>query len=360
MRFPHALLTVSLAASTLNGVFCSSVSASESLIYADPVGATLPWGIHIASGSESTTSMTIMWSTRLFTKSVVTFSADGQNTQQVLGEEIPFSDSNNVQTLHRAYLTELLPATNYSYSVGSGLSNETSAIYSFMTPPTIEWFPTVAVFGDMGISSNALATLPWLLADAKDGKLDAVVHIGDIAYNLESNNGATGDSWMVQMTPLFASFPYFLCPGNHEDANDFYQYRMRLGAIMPPADSPSRGGNGTFSSFNLGLIHFALVSSEVYMSVQPHSAFLAIEQAQWLERDLAAVNRSVTPFVVLGLHQPFYCSPNDDQDDCHQILSVVRIGLEKIIYDGGVDMVFGAHEHSYGEKTQHVELSAPH
>ena len=117
---------------------------------------------------------------------------------------------------------------------------------------------------------------------------------------------------------------------------------------MPAAiGAPSAGGNGTFHSFNAGLIHFALVSSEVYMDVGAHSALLAIEQAEWLERDLAAVNRSATPFVALGLHQPFYCSANDDKDDCHQVLSIVRIGLEKIIYDGGVDIVFGAHEHAY-------------
>jgi len=123
---------------------------------------------------------------------------------------------------------------------------------------------------------------------------------------------------------------------------------MRLGAAMPPAvGAPSGGGNGTFHSFDVGLMHVAMVSSEVYFSVQPHSAGLAIEQAMWLESDLKAVDRAVTPFVVLGLHQPFYCSPNDDKDDCHQVASLVRIGLEKIIYEGGVDVVFQAHEHAY-------------
>ena len=152
---------------------------------------------------------------------------------------------------------------------------------------------------------------------------------------------------MLQIEPLAAEQAYLTCPGNHENANDFYEYRMRIGAAMPAVASPSGGGNGTFSSFNLGLIHFILVSSEVYMSVQPHSAGLALEQGEWLQRDLAAVNRSVTPFVALGLHQPFYCSANDDGDDCHHLVSVVRIGLEKLIYEGGVDVVFGAHEHAY-------------
>lgn len=77
---------------------------------------------------------------------------------------------------------------------------------------------------------------------------------------------------------------------------------MRLGAAMPAAVGvPSRGGNGTFHSFNVGMLHVALVSSEVFFSVQPHSAGLIIEQSEWLEADLKAVDRSVTPFVMLGL-----------------------------------------------------------
>ena len=55
--------------------------------------------------------------------------------------------------------------------------------------------------------------MPWLLADAAEGKLDVVVHIGDLAYDLQSNNGATGDAFMVQMQPLVANLPYMLCPG---------------------------------------------------------------------------------------------------------------------------------------------------
>ena len=85
---------------------------------------------------------------------------------------------------------------------------------------------------------------------------------------------------------------------------------------MPLAvGAPSRGGNGTFHSVNVGLIHAIMVSSEVYFSAQPHSLGLLLQQKAWLEADLAAVDRSVTPWVILGLHQPFYCSPNDDQDD---------------------------------------------
>ena len=44
---------------------------------------------------------------------------------------------------------------------------------------TDAWNPTLAIFGDMGISSNAQDTLVWLLKDLDDGAIDFVAHIGD-------------------------------------------------------------------------------------------------------------------------------------------------------------------------------------
>jgi len=65
----------------------------------------------------------------------------------------------------------------------------------------------------MGISANAQATMPWLLADAAAGRLDVVVHIGDVAYDLQSNAGQTGDAYMRMVEPLVAQHAYLLCPG---------------------------------------------------------------------------------------------------------------------------------------------------
>jgi hypothetical protein len=52
-------------------------------------------------------------------------------------------------------------------------------------------------------------------------------------------------------------------------------------------------------------------------------------------------------------HQPMYCSPNDDNDDCHSLLSLMRdgvlgeFGFEKLINAYGVEVHLGAHEHAY-------------
>ena len=179
---------------------------------ADPVGPTLPWGIHIASGSEPQSSMTIMWSTRAHVAaSVVTYNPAGGAPLSASGEQWLFSDVGNTQTLHRVLLENLLPGTSYSYSVGDGAS-ATSPLFNFSTAPASGWSPTIAVYGDMGISTNALSTMPLLLRDVEDGALDVIVHIGDAAYDLQSNNGATGDAFMVQIQEVATKVPCEFAP----------------------------------------------------------------------------------------------------------------------------------------------------
>jgi len=123
--------------------------------------------------------MTVMWSTRAAVPaSVVTLLSPTR--LNVSGDVFAFSDSGNVQTLHRVHLTGLAPATTYAYTVGDGAGAQ-SRSYSFTTHPAdaSAWQPTLAIYGDMGTSSNAQATMPLLLADAASGAIDAVVHIGD-------------------------------------------------------------------------------------------------------------------------------------------------------------------------------------
>jgi acid phosphatase type 7 len=214
----------------------------------------------------------------------------------------PFTDSNNTQTIHVATLTGLAPQTRVWYAVGDGTPGNTSAVASFVTAPPAGVSPaspfTFAIFGDMGIDANAHLTLPYLVADAASGAIDAVLHIGDAAYDLDSNNGANGDAFMVNAQGYAATVPMHTCPGNHESANDFAQYLARLGVAMPaPATSPP--GNGTFHSFNVGLVHVVMVSTEAYFYPTAHGLLMLPAQYAWLEADLAAVDRSVTPWIIL-------------------------------------------------------------
>lgn len=80
-----------------------------------------------------------------------------------------------------------------------------------------------AIFGDLGIKEQDGAN--WTLYRLKQhleqepalgGGFDAVLHVGDIAYDLEGNAGKTGDEFLADMEPVASKVPYMTCPGNHE------------------------------------------------------------------------------------------------------------------------------------------------
>lgn len=47
---------------------------------------------------------------------------------------------------------------------------------------------------------------------------DAVIHVGDFAYDMDSQNSLVGDAFMNQIQSLAGYVPYMVCPGNHEEA----------------------------------------------------------------------------------------------------------------------------------------------
>ena len=117
---------------------------------------------------------------------------------------------------------------------------------------------------------------------------------------------------------------------------------------------------GHWYSFDTGLIHWVMISSEVYHMdafdiALPSGPFTISAPAQraWLEADLAAIDRNATPWVVAVYHRPFYCS-NADKDECSNIplnwpTNPLRVDLEPLFMAAGVDLAIEAHEHSVGE-----------
>jgi len=61
--------------------------------------------------------------------------------------------------------------------------------------------------------------------------------------------------------------------------------------------------NNLFYSFGVGSVHVVMLSSE-------HALDGPSPQLAWLASDLAAVDRGLFPFVVVGLHRPVYTSTN--------------------------------------------------
>lgn len=312
-----------------------------------------PRHVHIAYGNTSS-EVVVTWSTVTYSgPSVVEWGTNLFNlSNTTTGNSSLFIDGGPekaMQWIHRVHLTDLAPATTYSYHVGGHLG--WSAVFGFKTVPaeTEGWPLRLAVFGDLGaVNAHSLVRLQQ---EAHQGMYDAVLHVGDMAYNMDTDNGNVGDIFMNQIEPIAAYLPYMTCPGNHENKYDFSQYRNRFS--MPNYTETE----SLYYSFDLGSVHFIAITTEVYY-FGPNKLQRMNKQYQWLEKDLKAATtpeaRAERPWIVLFGHRPMYCSTND-KDDCTRNTTLTRVGLpathwyalEPLLAEYGVDLAVWAHEHAY-------------
>ncbi|KAB1274120.1 Acid phosphatase type 7 [Camelus dromedarius] len=308
-----------------------------------------PEQVHLSyPGKCEPGSMTVTWTTWVPAPSEVQFGLQisGPLPLRAQGTVSPFVDGGILRRkfyIHRVTLRRLLPGVQYVYRCGS--TQGWSRRFRFRALKNgPHWSPRLAVFGDLG-ADNPRA-LPRLRRDTLQGMYDAVLHVGDFAYNMDEDNARVGDKFMNLIEPVAASLPYMTCPGNHEERYNFSNYKARFSM---PGNS-----EGLWYSWDLGPAHIISFSTEVYFFLH-YGRHLVEKQFHWLESDLqkANQNRVARPWIITMGHRPMYCS-NADLDDCTWHESKVRkgllgkfYGLEDLFYKYGVDLQLWAHEHSY-------------
>lgn len=256
--------------------------------------------------------------------------------------------------IHQVLMTGLIPGQQYRYRCGSPIYGWSNVYFFKSMPEGQDWSPKFAVFGDMG-SDNA-QSLPRLLDESKKGYYDAILHIGDFAYDMDNDDGRVGDSFMNKIQPIAAHLPYMTSVGNHEWLRNFSHYVNRFN--MPNKDGKTFGGdNNHFYSFNIGPVHIISFSTEFYYFFI-YGLNQIERQYEWLKEDLINANkpenRQKQPWIITMAHRPMYCT-NANSNDCTKFDDRVRVGfpyiekygLEELFYEYGVDVEFWAHEHSY-------------
>ncbi|XP_068710159.1 uncharacterized protein [Montipora foliosa] len=262
--------------------------------------------------------------------------------------------------IHDVLLTGLSPSSQYFYSYGS--SKMMSSVRTFRTqPPTgsDESFSFV-VYGDMGLSLDPGAhdTAKYMIEEAKKGK-SLVFHVGDISY--ARGYAYIWDQWHELIEPYATLMPYMVGIGNHEQDH-------LSGGSKDPSGAPGEGWHpiwGNFGddsggecgvpmyyrfhmpdngnalwwySYDYGSVHFIMMSTE-------HDYRESSRQYIWLENDLKNVDRTKTPWIVLGGHRPMYSSQGVLSD---YIVSLgMQYYLEELFYKYKVDLAFWGHYHSY-------------
>lgn len=162
------------------------------------------------------------------------------------------------------------------------------------------------------------------------------------------------DTFFYQYSSSFSRVPYMALPGNHE--RDYPQTGDRFWPIHAAYDSggecgvaystrlsmPQPSPAEQWYSFDHGPIHFLQLASE-----QPFGA--GSPQYIFAFLDLAAVNRSVTPWVVVGFHRPIYTTSiygHEFQSDINVAVDL-RTAFEEMFFMYEVDMTWSGLTHMY-------------
>ncbi|KAF8553524.1 Metallo-dependent phosphatase [Imleria badia] len=250
------------------------------------------------------------------------------------------------------------------------------------------------------LGQNDLNTIQSLIEN-KD-TYEFIAHFGDIAYAdyfiKESWEGYFGNESLIpnmtsvidgynvlleqyydQMTPLTSGKAYMVAPGNHEancdngGTTDSIHNITYTTSICVPGQtnftgyinhfrmpSDESGGLGNFwYSFNYGLAHFIMLDSETDLPTGLQSPDEAggpdagadngpfgypNQQYEWFENDLASIDREKTPWVVVGLHRPWYVAAQNDSGD---VSLACQQAFEPLMIKYGVDLYMQGHVHVY-------------
>ncbi len=262
--------------------------------------------------------------------------------------------------LHGVLLTGLLPNSLYYYQYGSeGVYSDVKTFRTSLRKGDHTPYTFIA-YGDMDTTLSPGADLTALLVrkEVYNGA-SFVAHIGDISYAV--GVGFRWDMWFSLIEPYSSVAPYMVAIGNHEQDHI-------VGGAKDPSHAPKEGFHPSWGnygddsggecgvpmfnrfhmpdnghalwwySFDYGIVHYTIFSTE-------HNFTDGSPQHQWLEADLRAVDRTLTPWLIVMGHRAMYSSEKYPSD--------VRVGwhileaLEDMFYKYRVDMGLWGHYHAY-------------
>lgn len=275
--------------------------------------------------------------------------------------------------LHSARLEGLssLPLSARIYYVfGDAADGLFSQETVFLTPPPAGQQPanrstTLALYCDLGRGSldmtytwneygrPSITTTMAVGQRVLDGQLDAVFHGGDISY--ATGYMAVWDFFLDQIAPIAGGALYLTTVGNHEsdwpDSPSYYTGTDSGGecgvaaTLLLPMPQPA-STNKPWWSYDVGLFHIVGMSTE-------HNFTVNSPQWLWLQQDLQAVNRSLTPWVLLNGHRAMYIN-SDYGGSASSDIAVMDLliqQVEPLLWQHRVNLAFYGHNHAVQRQT---------
>ncbi|GBG30876.1 Purple acid phosphatase [Hondaea fermentalgiana] len=229
--------------------------------------------------------------------------------------------------LHKCKLEGLRPSTKYFYQA---LTSET---LSFTTPPlagTSEVFSAV-VLADVGQTNYSNMTMTRAAEALETSGASSIIWPGDLSY--ADGYQPRWDTFGRLAQVLTGKGEIMWAGGNHELSSQeaWMAYQQRYAGTGPMWFTTQRGP-------------MTLVSLCSYCNTGTDSP-----QYRWLEETLPTIDRALTPWLVVIFHAPMYCSDVSHQQEAEEM----RVSMEPLFVEYGVDVVFSGHVHAY-ERTAPV------
>ncbi|XP_027354282.1 probable inactive purple acid phosphatase 27 [Abrus precatorius] len=338
------------------------VGKSKPLGFANP---KRPLYGHLSSIDSTGTSMRLTWvsgdrepqkvqyeSGKTATSAVTTFSQDDMCTS-ILPSPAKDFGWHDPGYIHSVLMTGLKPSSTFSYRYGSDSVGWSEQI-KFSTPPAGgSGKLRFIAYGDMGktpldaseehyIQPGALSVIKAIANEVNSNNVNSVFHIGDISY-------ATGflaewDFFLYLINPVASRLPYMTTIGNHErdyiDSGSVYVTPDSGGECGVPYETyfpmPTAAKDKPWYSIEQASVHFTVISTE-------HDWSKNSEQYQWMQKDMASVNRQKTPWLVFMGHRPMYTSYSGFSSVDGNFVKDV----EPLLLENKVDLVLFGHVHNY-------------
>jgi len=257
-----------------------------------------------------------------------------------------------------AVVTGLTPNTVYFYTYGSDVTGWSKESHFRVMPESSKMTSTkIGIVGDQGIgskdstsdrrngnsdqSSFDIEDVITMLNNHVDD-MESFFLIGDVSY--AQGFAAEWEIYHDQMRHVAERIPFMTVTGNHEadwpgfpgmrdgwdstgECNGAYE--KRYGQFMPKGTTDK---SVQWYSWNQGPVHVIALSTE-------HDTGVGSVQNKWLKKDLQSVDRSVTPWVIVGTHRPLYAKRFEDKQ--------AIADLEPLLYQYKVDVLYAGHLHTY-------------
>ncbi len=271
----------------------------------------------------------------------------------------PFPARGNVWTLleldpsvsrHHLLLEWLRPDSRYQVQVGLGSSPDDLKApragerpwgpLLIRTPPADQTSLRVGVFGDSGFGQKVTRDLVALMASKN---LDFVIHVGDLVYKPEDDDGPLSaylSKLFLPLQPLLTAVPFYPVIGNHDldaatnwqgDAFYFYAFPPILESTDSSTMPPTRNA---WYAFSYGDIRFLMLNSQAFFGDGGRE-----EQTAWLEQQLAD-SRFRTTIAVFHV-PPFTSGIYGDQG------APIRSEWLPLLRQAGVRLILSGHDHNY-------------